>query len=405
MLEKIQNEPYRLFFPLGIVLALGGVGHWLFYAAGWMSHAYGFLHANMQVMLYLPCFVGGFLMTAVPRFSATWTARRWELAGALALMTGITGALFNGRWLAAEALYVLWLLLLARFIVTRFLKRQVDYPPIEFVWIPPAVFLGLCGTLVIILALAGRAGPGWMQMGRSMQEQGFLLALVIGVGGFLGPKLMGVHQMSPVNAQNFKAEMRKKIATHAAGASLLIVSFFLEGRDGNVRGYILRAAVVTGMLVWSKSLNDKVIAGPSLFTRALSASFWMIASGYWLIPVFPKLQVALLHMVFLGGFSLMISCVSTMVVLSHSGRGELLHRPLWIFWLIAAGFTVSVSLRVGATFFAEHYFMLLGISSGAWLIVQVGWLIFALPFILSGPAGGVSPPDHRKIIESSGHAC
>lgn len=404
-LEQIQNEPYRLFFPLGILLALGGVGHWLSYALGWMHHYSSFLHANIQVQLYLPCFIGGFLMTAIPRFSGTWSARSWELAVSLALLAGITGALFFGQWILSESLYALWLLFLVRFIVVRFLKRQVQYPPVEFIWIPSAVFLGLAGAVMMIMAQTGALSPGWMQTGRSMQEQGFTLALVLGIGGFLGPRLMGVYQLPPVNLHNFQSQIRKKIFFHVSCAVFLIVSFFLEGFDGNFKARVLRAVIVTGMFIWTRSLNAKIISGPSSFIRLLSAAFWMIAVGYWLLPFFPKLYTALLHFIFLGGFSLMSYCVSTMVILNHSGRGELLTKSLGLFWLIGFGVVIALGLRLLAPFFPEQYFMLLGVSAGAWIVVGIGWLIFSMPFILRIPSANDPVIDHQKIIKGTSNTC
>jgi uncharacterized protein involved in response to NO len=394
--DRLLNEPYRLYFPLGILMALGGVGHWLFYALGWMTWYSGFLHANIQVQLYLPCFIGGFLMTAVPRFSDTWPARRWELVGSLGLLTGIALMLFLGNWVLSEVFYALWLIFLMRFIVVRFLRRRVEYPPTEFVWIPPALFLGLAGAVLIVLVLTGHLSAGWMAVGRSMQEQGFALALVVGIGGFLGPRLMGGHQLSQVSFQNLRIEVRKKIIIHASAAFLLVLSFFLEGSEEAFVAYALRAAVVTGMFLWSRSLNTKIISGPSLFVRLLSASFWMIAIGYWLIPLFPKLHVPLLHLVFLGGFSVMIHCISTMVVLNHSGRGDLLHRPLWIFWLMGLFVFTSLGIRVAATFFGTHYFLLLGISASLWLLAGIGWLLFSFPYIFHAP---------KKASDPAGHAC
>jgi uncharacterized protein involved in response to NO len=401
----IRREPYRLFFPLGILFALGGVGHWLFYAMGWMKWYSGFLHANIQTQLYLACFVGGFLMTAVPRFSGTWTARVWELVSSLVLLLGVAAALFSGQWVISESLYALWLVLLARFIGARFLKRGVQYPPVEFVWIPPAIFLEVAGATVIILVLTGRLHPEWMSIGRSMQEQGFMLALVLGVGGFLGPRLMGVHQLPLGNSNNFKLHIQKKIFIHTSSAVLLMLSFFLEGSREDHMGYTLRAVIVMGMFLWTRSLNTKVIFGPGIFIRLLSVSYWMIALGYWLIPFFPKLHIALLHLVFLGGFSLMIYCVATMVVLNHAGRGELLQKPLWIFWLIASGVAVSLGIRLVATFFSEQYFLLLGITSSTWLVVGIGWLIFSMPFILRVPDENQPAIDHQKIIKGTSHAC
>lgn len=403
--EQIQNEPYRLFFPLGILLALGGVGHWLFYALGWMKEYFSFLHACIQTQLYLPCFVGGFLMTAVPRFSGTRPARAWELAGSVLLMAGMAVALLLGRWVVSEGFYVLWLGLLAHFIVSRFLKKQVAHPPVGFVWIMPAIFLGMAGALIIILTLTGRVGPAWMEMGRSMQEQGFMLALVLGVGGFLGPRLMGIHELPPAGIKNFKAKIPNRMLIHAACAALLITSFFLEGSHEDPRGYGLRAIIVTGVFLWTRVLNFKIISGPSFFIRLLSASFWMITLGYVLLPFFPKFHTALLHFVFLGGFSLMIFCVSTMVVVNHAGRGEDLERPLWIFWLIGIGVAAALAIRISATFFGEQYFMLLGISASAWLGAGIGWLIFSMPYILGFPDRGQPAVDHEKILKGADHAC
>ncbi len=404
-LALIQNEPYRLFFPLGILFALGGVGHWLFYALGWMSGYSGFLHANIQTQLYLACFVGGFLMTAVPRFSATWPARGWELAGSLALLSGMATALFFGRWVISEILYALWLILLMRFMVVRFLKRRVQYPPVQFIWIPPAIFLGLAGALIVVLVLAGKLDPGWMQTGRAMQEQGFILALALGVGGFLGPRLMGIHQLPLADPQHSKAQIRKKILIHATCAVLLIVSFFLEGSEEDIKGYALRAVIVTGMFLWTGVLNKKIFSGPSFFVRLFSSSFWMIALGYGLIPFFPKLLVALLHLVFLGGFSLMIYCVSTMVVLNHAGHGDTLNKPLWIFWLIGGGAAVSLGLRFVATFFGEQYFLILGVSAGVWLAAAIGWFFFSVHFLPRVPGKGEPEINLPEELRKAGNAC
>ncbi len=364
---------------------MGGVGHWLFYALGWMDRYHGFLHASIQTQLYLACFIGGFLMTAVPRFSGTSSSQRWELVASAAALAGVATALVFGQWIISEGFYLLWLLFLVRFVAVRFLKRQVLYPPVNFVWVPPAVFLGLAGATIIILVLMDVLGPEWMEMGRSMQEQGFVLALVLGIGGFLGPRLMGIHQLPPSDTKNLRSHLLRNIFFHASAALLLIASFFLEGPAESTIGYALRAAVVTGMFLWTRSLNTKIISGPSLFIRLLSGSFWMIALGYWLIPFFPKLHIALLHLVFLGGFSLMIYCVSTMVILSHAGRGEELQKPLWVLRLVVLGVPLSLILRLLATFLGEYHFLILGISSGIWLAVGAGWLIFSAPLLIRIP--------------------
>jgi uncharacterized protein involved in response to NO len=107
----------------------------------------------------------------------------------------------------------------------------------------------------------------------------------------------------------------------------------------------------------------------------------MVAAGYWLIPAFPALRIPLLHVVYIGGFSLMIFCVSTMVCLNHSGHGPMLHRPLALFYGMGLGVFLSMILRFLANLSSSNFFLLLGISSGLWMAVGIAWLFFSTPYL------------------------
>jgi len=79
MLKVICREPYRLFFPLGILMGTVGISHWLFYALGWMKSYSGFFHSSIQILSYMNCFIIGFLLTALPRFTGAKHATKNEL--------------------------------------------------------------------------------------------------------------------------------------------------------------------------------------------------------------------------------------------------------------------------------------------------------------------------------------
>src|SRR3989338_4311737 len=81
----LRREPFRLFFPLGTLLGLVGINHWLVYALGWAGSSSGFFHAGIQVGGYMLGFIAGFLLTALPRFASTAPASSAELAVFLAL--------------------------------------------------------------------------------------------------------------------------------------------------------------------------------------------------------------------------------------------------------------------------------------------------------------------------------
>src|SRR5262245_3977047 len=67
------TDPYRIFFPLGILLGVMGVLIWPLYYFGLTQGYSGRAHAFVQTDGFLFAFVAGFLLTAIPRFTATET--------------------------------------------------------------------------------------------------------------------------------------------------------------------------------------------------------------------------------------------------------------------------------------------------------------------------------------------
>lgn len=385
--QAICEEPYRLFFPLGILMGMFGIGHWLLYGFD-LSHDYsGFFHAAFQIWLYMGCLVLGFLLTAIPRFAMAPHAKTGEILWFLLLFLSIFSFLLAGQWIAAETCYMVWLLSLAVFIAKRFLRKKVQYPPTEFIWIPVAILHAIIGTSTVIASQLQLIDAGNIEIGRSMVEQGFMLSLVLGVGGFLGPRLMGSYELpSPENLRtSISASRKRRLAIHGIAIFLFGLSFWLEGTHEDFKGYALRALVVTAELLWTRALLLRLPAIRSLFTKLVWISFWMVAVGAWATTFFPKLHKEMLHLEFIGGFSLMTFAVAAMVVLSHSGEGKRLHRLLWIWGWIGSGLFVALILRLIVPFFSNYYFIVLGAASGVWIVTAAGWLFFAVPFLLRVP--------------------
>src|SRR5205814_2875685 len=81
------TDPYRIFFPLGIVLGACGVSIWPLYYYGVTEGYSGRAHALVQTDGFLYAFITGFLLTAIPRFTGTETPSRgvqYVLAAAIA---------------------------------------------------------------------------------------------------------------------------------------------------------------------------------------------------------------------------------------------------------------------------------------------------------------------------------
>src|SRR5437868_10621732 len=81
-------DPYRIFFPLGIILGAAGVSIWPLYYYGVTEGYSGRAHALVQTDGFLYAFVVGFLLTAIPRFTGTETPSRAVQYVLAALLVG-----------------------------------------------------------------------------------------------------------------------------------------------------------------------------------------------------------------------------------------------------------------------------------------------------------------------------
>ncbi len=405
---ELRREPFRLLFPLGAFFGCLGVGHWLGYGAGWSATYSGFYHASMQVGLYMTCFVVGFLLTALPRFSSTPPASHVQWLAVLMLLVVQTASLSAGRWIIAESAWVGLLMLVALFAGRRFVRqRSLTPPPTEFVWIPIAILFGVAGTVLLI---GGQLGgwPAWtLGVGRPMAQQGWLLGIVLGVGGFMAPRLMGrdvwtsaTSGLAPARVQQVR---RRRMLLHGVAGACLLASFFIEGHGAIRWAYLVRAVVVTAELTWT----TQCVRPPRVKDRyviLLWYALWAIILGVWGAALWPRYRVAALHIVFLGGFSLMTFAVGAMVVLSHSGQGERLRHPLWVLRVVGWGIGGALVLRLIAESQPETFFRWLSAASVLWLIAGVSWILFVLPLTLRPLSPGAFESVHeaakRKLLSS-----
>ena len=147
-----------------------GISPWLLYATG-LSDAYsGFFHSSMLMLVYMNCFIIGFLMTFIPRFTETCYASKAEVFSFLFVFIGMALFLLRGEWAVAQMLYLAWLVLLVIFMMRRASHRQNTggTPPVELIWIPVAVLHAFIGTSILLL-VEWQVVPGAMsEIGRPM---------------------------------------------------------------------------------------------------------------------------------------------------------------------------------------------------------------------------------------------
>src|SRR5256885_956833 len=259
-----RREPYRILFPLGVVLAWAGVLHWLLFALGIADEYRSIFHSMAQIQGFIVCFATGFLFTMIPRRTGTAVPAPWQMAVAIGAPIATTLCAWFERWALAQVFWLLLLVVVMGFALRRF--RPGDIPD-SFVWVVAALLFGIGGA---ILAGYGAATEAmWLHdVGRGIVLQGMMSALVVGVGGFLLPAITRGEPPPPSRGT------RK--ALHVTGAVVFLASFALETVSLRL-GFALRALVV------ALAFRMVVDLAPAHFKLwlGIAATAFLAATMFW----------------------------------------------------------------------------------------------------------------------------
>lgn len=379
-----RREPYRILFPLGIVLAWVGVGKWFLLASLGVGTFASAGHAITQVQGFLMCFAAGFLLTAIPRRTGSAPASAGLVALAALAPTVTTLAANLGAFSLSQLAWLVLVVALVTFAVRRLrggggARRR---PPNAFVWIPASFLLGLVGTVLMALRALG---PEWMRVhdvGKDLLVQGLFLGLVLGVGSLVFPLI--TREEGPPDGTASPSDRRARLL-HLVAALGLGGTFVVE-RWLDVRaGLALRAAITAGVLLAAARLW--------IPPRLPGLHRWLVWLGAWCVPVGLALaaalptyhRVAALHVLFIGGFSALALAVGVHVSVSHSDDdGPLEGRP-WQVALLALLLAVSVAARLAMAYDPLRLWTWLGVSSAAFVLATLAWGALVVPRLSSVP--------------------
>lgn len=365
-LRLVCDEPFRIFFPLGIACGLIGVSHWVFYQAGWTEQYSCFYHGLVQIQGFQTCFVVGFLMTALPKFLEAPGARPYELFLNIGLVLSSLIGLMAGNWTLAELSFAALILHTVLFSVRRF-RRRKDLPPDEFVFIPFGFLCALAGGLMLLFQVT-------VETGRRLMEQGMILFMIMAVGGFLVPRLLGWPRAPEAEGQTRRTRMILYLLT----GGLLLLGFAVESTASGPAGRLLRAGVMS-LYFFGVLRVHRMPRRKTWHVRLLYLSLYFVLSGLWLSGLFPDYEVVALHVTFVGGFSLLTLCIGARVVVSHCGFESLWERNLAAVAIFGTCFLAALGLRVGADLYPDAYFLLLALAAGFWLAGAAVWGGYFVP--------------------------
>ena len=382
-------EPYRLLFPLGIAYALLAALLWPLHGAGWIAYP-ATLHWTLMIQGFLHSFVIGFLLTAMPAFLHGDKAKPWETAVAVMAMLTFGAAAVAGWTIAAQAAYLVTILLVVLAGVRRLPHRRGD-PAEEFV----LVALGFAFALAGATASIG-IGAGWWEdraprFTLHLFTEGMMLSVVLGVGALLVPTFSGMTRPMAIPFLAKPGERRPRRALYALVIALLIAAMVFEGAGHAALGARIRLipTVTMLLLVWKLF---RVPQRRDLFSMSLWIAGWFVLAGVSIAALFPTRSILGFHFMFLGGFGFLILGIATRVIVSHGGYG-LGSEGQILCWDTVAGIGLALVARVTADLLPSHANVFYGLSGLFWVAAWSAWGIRALPKLLtrqrplSRPAG------------------
>lgn len=365
-----RREPYRVLFPLGVLLSWAGVAPWLLFAFGFTEQWLPVFHALTQVQCFLACMAAGFLFTMIPRRTATRPAAAWEVGLAMLAPLGTAAFAFQERWAASQLCWAAGMATLLQFALRRFRARTAKgLVPSSFVWVLLALAMALISPILAAVGAAGGDDRMWLHdVGRNMALQGVLACLVVGVGALILPHLArGDGPAEPSHGAR---------AFHLAAGLTFAASFFVEQLVSVPLAHGLRAACTAAALIPSARLW-RAPTLPGLHRRLAWLAGWALPLGYALVAIFPNHRKALLHVVFIGSFGAMSLSVALHVALTHAGLGEVLERRSRAVGALGAALLLSLVARMLFDFDQVHLRLWLGAGAGCFVLATLIWLWIA----------------------------
>ncbi len=372
------NEPFRLFFPAGVLAGIVGVLLWPLSFTHIIPFYPGPAHIRLMAYGFFGAFILGFLGTAMPRMLS---AKRFGVTNVgllFAIYLAMCVSYACGKVVFGDGLLLALLVVFLTLALSRARARK-DTPPPGFVLVGLAWLCVGIGAVLAIIADRTELDLFWVSLQRLLSSQGFVLLPILGIGPFLLPRFFGMESAHDFPEMLKPSPQWKRKALFALVTGLLIIaSFIIEANAKFQLAYALRFLITTLYL----ALEFPFRRAPK-FGSALGASLWLsfiaLVAGFFCVAIFPSFRVSLLHLTLVGGFAVITFVVATRVVFGHSGNIAKLKQSNWWLLISVALMLFAMATRISGDFvpkiMATHY------SYGAvvWVVAVLIWSFKVLP--------------------------
>lgn len=375
-LDLCPAEPFRIFFPLATLIGISGVSLWPLFFSGMHKFYPGIMHARMMIEGFLAGFILGFLGTALPRLLSAPALRRWELWPLVGLYLTATGLHIGHQSRAGDWVFILLMLGFGACMLARWRYRQDSLPP-GFILVAFGLLCGLIGPILWLGGLYGWFSSTVTLFGGIVLNQGFALFPLLGVGTFLFPRILGLRE--PDSEQEAARGWWMRASLAFATGLAIFGSFWLDAAQVGAPAAaaslrLVAAASFLGMMIpFQRKTTRLGTANIAIHLGLIALLFGISSPLFW-----PIQRLAGLHIVFLGGFSLITFTVATRVILGHSGNESLFETRLPALQIAVVLLLIGSGLRAFGDFVPtrSHW---LDASSYLWMCAAGVWGFGMLP--------------------------
>jgi uncharacterized protein involved in response to NO len=146
----------------------------------------------------------------------------------------------------------------------------------------------------------------------------------------------------------------------------------------------LRAAV-TSIVILSTLQPWRLPAVRTTLAWCVWSAHWFVILAVWVVAIVPRYRIDFLHILFIGGFTLLILAVGTRVTLSHGGYALAQEQRSWPLRIGIGTGLVALLARLGAPFAGFTYFAHLAWAAILWIGGILFWGAYLVRRIRSRP--------------------
>jgi len=387
-IRVIEADAYRFFFPLGWFLAVAGVFLWILFLYHVIDLYPKELHADTMSGGFLILFASGFLMTAVPRFTGTFGLEPWELGLFGSACLSVVGTLFLPSRLPFHAAEAATLFFLLAFCLRRIRLRTV-LPPPPLVFVLAGLTTGIAGCVFQAVHDATARFEALAILSQLYFYQGLQLLLILGIGIFLIPNLLGHPTCMPPVTVGIRTPGSAALPyfRYVPKPMWIVIAVFLSSFGLEAYGQVIAAHALRTAIVALVCLHDWKISrlpkARSTVSWSLWISCWLLLLGLVFQLFAPAYDIHARHLTYIGGMGLMTLIIATRVTLSHGGHDMALEKTSKLLKIFAGLMLLAATTRAAARFLPEEaYWNHLLFAAWVWIAALILWGTFALPRLL-----------------------